>query len=67
MNTIHFKDGGKLVTYHESLEKANSAALEDLNDPDVLKVSTRSLTTTEMNYRPCPCGSGKKYKFCCKN
>ena len=21
---------------------------------------------SQQNYRPCPCGSGKKVKFCCK-
>lgn len=66
MNTTHFHDGGKITTYHDTLEAANAAALEDLRDPAVAKVTTRALTTTEANYRPCPCGSGKKFKFCCK-
>lgn len=35
---------------------------EDLTD---LKKAIQQRMTPESVYDPCPCGSGKKYKFCC--
>lgn len=35
---------------------------EDLTD---LKKAIQQRTTPQNVYDPCPCGSGKKYKFCC--
>lgn len=36
---------------------------EDLTD---LKKALKQEWEPEDPYSPCPCGSGKKYKFCCK-
>ena len=55
-------DTGKLVSY---------AAIPEAERKKYIPV-TRDLTTKEKNdmqirlYSPCACGSGKKFKFCCR-
>lgn len=66
MNATTYNDGHTYVTFHETAEKANAAALADLRRDDVAAVATTKLTPgTVEKYGPCPCGSGKKLKFCC--
>ncbi len=40
---------------------------EDINDLELLKHPVKTVKTKEKPGRndPCPCGSGKKYKYCC--
>lgn len=64
MNTTTYHDGRQEITYHESLDAA-LAASKAAFAAGARSVETRTLTPTEARYRPCPCGSGKKHKFCC--
>lgn len=62
MNTTTYADGSKSVTYYDDLAKAVLAAAEDLKNPAVQSVTTARVDP----YGPCPCGSGRKFKFCCR-
>lgn len=66
MNATTYNDGRTNVTFYETAAKANAAALTDLMREDVASVTTTKLMPgTVEKYGPCPCGSGKKLKFCC--
>lgn len=53
------------------LEKLVEQYGKEENIPDYFKPINFPLTTIQKNtgsigkYDPCPCGSGKKFKFCC--
>jgi len=46
---------------HRQLCSTRSAAFGDL----IKATTSETMTTTTGRNRPCPCGSGKKYKLCC--
>lgn len=63
MNSTTYDDGSTKVTYHSSAKEALAEAYADLANPHVVSTSQRMIDV----YAPCPCGSGKKFKFCCKS
>lgn len=62
MNTTTYSDGSTKVTFHDSYQNALDEASRDLVDPRVVSTEQRPIDV----YAPCPCGSGKKFKFCCR-
>lgn len=52
----------ELCEKHDLRFIAKLEAVENLTD---LKKAIKEKITPADIYAPCPCGSGKKYKFCC--
>lgn len=61
MNSTTFDDGRVDRTFHKSFALALEKASLDLAKPNVISTEQRPVDV----YAPCPCGSGKKLKFCC--
>ena len=61
MNTTRYDDGHVEHTVHENLNDATAAAIEALKKDNVRSVETVKIDTI---YSPCPCGSGKQFKWC---
>jgi uncharacterized protein YchJ len=63
MNTTTYTDGSTKVTFHENFNYALEEARRDWTNPNVRSTEQRPVDV----YAPCPCGSGNKFKFCCRS
>jgi preprotein translocase subunit SecA len=53
------------MTVENKLERKSAVENKNLQTNDVVKPSTIRKEKSVVRNDPCPCGSGKKYKYCC--
>ena len=53
------------VRIEQKVEREEVAKVTGTNRDDTVKTTVKRTSKKIMPNDPCPCGSGKKYKFCC--